>query len=134
MSDITPKTYQTGAIISTDLTIDNTEQVLDFYKQVIGWDSEALDMQDDQGQYVDYVVKDDAGNWVGGICHKRGMNQDLPPVWLVYIQVTDIEASLQQCVTLGGKVLKKSRLDDGSVQYAVIQDPAGAILAITKAV
>lgn len=132
MSDGNEKLYPVGAIISADLTIGNTEQVLDFYQQVIGWEPEGLTMQDEQGDYTDYVVKDEMGNWVGGICHKRGANQDLPPVWLVYIQVADIEGSLQRCVALGGQVLKKSHLDDGSVQYAVIQDPAGAILAITK--
>lgn len=132
MSDTATKQYTTGSIVSTDLTTNNTEQILDFYKQVVGWDSEALTMQDGQGEYADYVLKDQADNWVGGICHQRGMNADLPPVWLVYIQVANIEESLQRCEALGGTVLKKSLMADGSIQFAVIQDPEGAILAITK--
>jgi predicted enzyme related to lactoylglutathione lyase len=133
MSDASPKQFKNGSILSIDLTVDNTEQILDFYKQVVGWDSEGLTMHDEQGEYADYVTKDEDGNWVGGICHRRGMNADLPPVWIVYIQVADVEASLQRCEALGGSVLKCSLLEDGSIQYALIQDPAGAVLALTQA-
>lgn len=132
MSDTTMSKPRAGAVISTDLTVANADEVLAFYKQVIGWDSEELTMEDEQGEYADYVVKDEAGNWVGGICHKRGMNADLPPQWIVYVQVANIDESLQHCEASGGEVLKKVTAEDGSVQYALIQDPAGAVLAITK--
>lgn len=126
------KRYPVGAIISADLTVPNADALLGFYQAVIGWDSEALTMQDEQGTYADHVVKDQTGQWVGGICHQRGVNADLPPVWLVYIQVADIAKSLEQCVALGGEVLKRSYLEGGSLQYAVIKDPAGAVLALTR--
>ena len=119
-------------IISADLTVPNADEVLAFYQAVIGWETEGLTMQDEQGTYTDHVVKDGTGEWVGGICHRRGVNADLPPVWMVYVQVANIEQSLDQCLALGGQVLKRSFLDDGNLQYAVIQDPAGAILALTR--
>jgi predicted enzyme related to lactoylglutathione lyase len=59
------------------------------------------------------------------------MNADLPAGWVVYIQVEDIAHSLERCQELGGEVLKKSHLKNGDLQYAVIKDPAGAILALT---
>lgn len=133
MSEHAQKVIKVGGIISADLTIPNTEQVLDFYQQIIGWQSEGLAMEDEQGKYDDYVVKDVEGNWVGGICHRRGMNQDLPPVWMVYINVADIQASVQRCEELGGKVLKVASGDDGAIYYAIIQDPAGAIMGLSKA-
>jgi hypothetical protein len=30
-------------------------------------------------------------NSVAGICHSRGENADLPPVWLIYIAVENVE-------------------------------------------
>lgn len=126
------KKYQVGSIISADITIPNAGAIKEFYKAVIGWDTEALIMKDQQGAYDDYVVKDAAGNWVGGICHQRGVNKDLPPVWIVYINVEDIQRSIEKCRELGGKVLKEARMADGSLQYALIEDPAGAVLAVTK--
>lgn len=125
-------TYKVGQIISADITTEDAEAMHDFYRKVIGWDSEGLEMSDSNGTYKDYVMKDAAGNWVGGVCHRRGVNKDLPPVWLVYINVEDIEASCKICEESGGKVLHRSFGDKGNLLYAVIQDPAGAILAITK--
>lgn len=125
-------TYNTGQIVSADVTTDDAEAMRDFYQKVVGWDSEDMEITDENGTYTDYVMKDSAGNWMGGVCHRRGVNKDLPPVWLVYINVDDIEASCKACEDNGGKVLHRSFGDAGNVLYAVIQDPAGAILAVTK--
>lgn len=115
--------FRVGSIISADLTVPDAEKVRDFYQAVIGWQVEDFDM----GDYNDYLLKTADGDQpVGGVCHARGDNQTLPPVWLVYVSVADLEQSTMTCVDLGGKVLTQND------QYAVIQDPAGAILAITR--
>jgi len=132
MTEAPQKTFHVGTIISADLTISDAENIRDFYQQVIGWGVEEMALNDETGPYADYVMKDDKGNWVGGVCHKRGANKDLPPQWIVYVNVKDIAKSVEKCLELGGKVLKESKNDDGSYQYALIEDPAGAILAITK--
>jgi predicted enzyme related to lactoylglutathione lyase len=59
----------------------------------------------------------------------HGLVKPNVPVWLVYVQVADIEQSLTQ-FTLGGEVLKRAMMEDGTVIYAVIKDPAGAILGL----
>lgn len=121
-----------GTISWADLTIPNAEEIRDFYKDVIGWGSEGLMMKDGEESYPDYVMKDDAGNAVSGVCHARGANKNLPPQWLVYVTVEDVEASLERCTELGGSVLHTSLAKDGAVAYAVIQDPAGAVLAVAR--
>ena len=124
--------FNIGQIVSADITVPDADLLKDFYTQVIGWGTEEFKMKDANGSYADYVVKDDAGNWAGGICHSRGVNSDLPPQWIVYINVADIAQSMRKCLELGGKVLKESRSDEGELQYALLQDPAGAILAVTR--
>ncbi|MGL5831589.1 MAG: VOC family protein [Candidatus Altimarinota bacterium] len=120
-----------GSIISTDLTIPNAEEIRDFYKEVIGWEVEEMPLSDADGKYADYIMKDKEGNWAAGVCHKRGPNVDLPPQWIVYINVEDIGKSIEKCRQLGGKILKEVKNEE-KIIYALIEDPAGAILALTK--
>ena len=121
-----------GSIVSTDLTSHHAEELKEFYQQVIGWESEDLTMKDESGVYEDYVMKDKAGNWVAGICHSRGANKDLPFQWIVYIQVDNVAESIKKCKELGGKVLKEVKSEEGQCQYALLEDPHGAVLAITR--
>lgn len=114
--------YRVGSIVSADLTVDDAAALRDFYEGVIGWAVDDFDM----GGYHDYMLRSaDGEQLVGGLCHSRGENAGLPAVWLVYVNVADLDRSAERCVELGGKVLVRND------QYAVIQDPAGAILAIT---
>ncbi|GAB1422745.1 hypothetical protein MASR2M15_29840 [Anaerolineales bacterium] len=53
----------------------------------------------------------------------------MPPVWMVYLGVEDLDASLATCQRLGGQVLVAPSDENGHT-YAVIQDPAGAICAL----
>jgi len=60
------------------------------------------------------------------------MNADLPNQWIIYVTVDDIQQSIEKCIELGGKVLKEQKGEDGTCYYALIQDPFGAIMALTK--
>lgn len=118
--------YKPGDIVWTDLTIPNAEEVKDFYKGVVGWEIQPLSM----GEYDDYVMKTaEEGTGVAGVCHARGTNAGLPPQWLVYVAVSDVNTSAKRCVEMGGKVLDGPR-KMGDKDFACLQDPAGAVLAI----
>ncbi len=124
MSEI--ETPPVGTIVWYDLTVVEAEKVRDFYRQVVGWGAEALDM----GGYSDFsMLPPGAERPVAGVCHARGGNADLPPQWLAYVVVEDLDASLSACQELGGKVLTPTKSMEGA-RYAVIQDPAGAVLAL----
>ena len=72
------------------------------------------------------------GDVVAGICHARGFNADLPPQWLVYVAVDDLDASLRRCTEHGGALLTAVKGGEGSPRYCVIRDPAGAVLALME--
>ena len=114
-----------GSITWHDLTVADAESVGDFYEAVAGWKPSPVEM----GGYSDFSMLDGDGNCVSGVCHARGINADLPPQWLMYITVSDIEASLTTCRDAGGKVLHGPRENHGST-IAVIEDPAGAVCAL----
>jgi len=116
-----------GAVTWTDLTVPNADEVKNFYSEVVGWKSEPVDM----GGYNDYNMNSPTtGNTNVGICHTRGINANLPPQWLVYITVEDVEKSAAKCVDLGGKIIVEPKKMEGDGRYCVIQDIAGAVAAL----
>ncbi len=117
---------QAGRIIWTDLTVSNTDEVRDFYKAVVGWEASGVEMGVD---YQDYNMLPPGGEPAAGICHARGVNANLPPQWLIYITVTDLDESIAACTRLGGKVVVPAR-EIGGNRFCVIQDPAGAVAAL----
>ena len=124
-----PQTHAVGTIIGFDLTVPDAETVRDFYAAVVGWQPEPFDM----GDYADYFMKSPATNdTVAGVCHARGGNADLPPQWLAYIAVDDLEASMRHCAENGGTVLTQVKGSEGGSRYCVIRDPAGAVLALMQ--
>ena len=121
------KKSQIGTIISADLTIDQADDVRDFYEQVIGWEHMDIEM----GGYSDYLMQTKEGLPVAGVCHQAGPNAGLPTVWMVYFQVEDLNKSLQAVRRLGGKVLREpAGTSCGS--FAVIEYPVGAICALSQ--
>ena len=116
---------KTGTIGWIDMTVDDATGVRDFYETVTGWQSEDVNM----GDYSDFVMKARSGNGVAGICHARGSNADLPPGWLIYITVDDVDKSAAACETNGGKVIVRPRGVVGG-RFCVIEDPAGACAAL----
>ncbi|MDX1501052.1 MAG: VOC family protein [Thermoanaerobaculia bacterium] len=124
MSDDRPPV---GSIAWTDLTVAGADGVRDFYAAVVGWAPAPVDM----GGYSDYNMTDpDSGEPRAGICHARGDNRGLPPQWLNYLVVADLDASMAICRELGGEVLAGPRGQPGGDRYCVIRDPAGAVAAL----
>jgi predicted enzyme related to lactoylglutathione lyase len=118
-----------GTIAGFDLTVPDAESVRDFYAAVIGWTSDPFDM----GGYADYFMKSPETDAISaGIVHDRGENADLPPQWIAYIVVADLEASLARCRELGGELLTPIKGSEGASHYCVIRDPAGAVLALMQ--
>ena len=115
-----------GTIGWIDLTVPEADKLRDFYSAVAGWTTEPVDMNG----YNDYcMVPPGGGPPVAGVCHARGSNASLPPVWLIYITVENLDASLEQCKSLGGELISPVR-NMGTSRYAVIRDPAGAVCAL----
>jgi len=120
------ETPRVGTIGWQDLTVPNAEAVRDFYQTVVGWKTEPVDM----GEYSDFsLIPPDGSSGVAGICHARGSNADIPPQWLLYFVVEDLEASVAATEKGGGEVVVAPRGLAGG-RFCVIRDPAGAVCAL----
>ena len=117
-----------GEIVWVDLTIPGAEELREFYLSVTGWEADEFKM----GDYNDYVVKTPHNKQtVAGICHARGKNADLPPHWLIYIKVQNLDASVAAAQQNGGEILAGPR-QFGAARYCVLKDPAGAAFAVVE--
>ncbi len=122
-----PSSGNVGQIGWIDLTVPGAESVRDFYREVVGWTSSDVDM----GGYSDFCVHSGEGEPpVAGICEARGANAALPPQWIVYITVADLDGSVAKCLELGGQVLHGPRSYGEQGRFCVIRDPAGAVCAL----
>jgi len=122
-----------GRIAWLDLTVSDASAARDFYRQVIGWSAEEVEMKDGDVRYADYNMLGSNGRPAAGICHARGANASLPSVWLLYLPVGDLDESLRRVENEGGKVLVTIRDAHGRDAHAVVQDPVGARFALTRA-
>ena len=123
-----PEVPPLGAVAWVDLTVDDAPRVRDFYAGVVGWSPSPVDM----GDYADYAMGPEGGDPVAGVCHARGGNVGLPAQWLVYVTVADLDRSLGQCAALGGAVVTRPRDLGAYGRFAVVRDPAGAVLALIQ--
>jgi hypothetical protein len=117
---------EAGKIGWIDITVDDAPRLRDFYARVAGWKPEAVGM----GDYSDFTMTMPGnGEPAAGICHARGSNAELPPQWLIYIVVPEVEESAKACTELGGRLLVQPRALAGGL-FCVIEDPSGAVAAL----
>lgn len=119
-----------GCIAWLDLTVSDAPATRDFYRQVVGWSVQDVEMEDAGEGYADYNMLGDDGNPAAGVCHARGVNLGLPPVWMIYLPVGDLAESLRRVREEGGRIVKATRGADGEYAHAAVEDPVGACLAL----
>lgn len=118
-----------GSITWCDLTVSDANKVKDFYEKVVGWKADPVLM----GDYNDFsMIAPESNRIAAGICNAKGINAMLPPQWLIYITVADVDKSSKTCIEQGGKILVEPRTIPNYGRYCVIQDPAGAVCALFK--
>jgi uncharacterized protein len=116
-----------GAIGWADITVPDAGGLMEFYRDVAGVKVEGFDM----GGYQDYTLHTPGvGRRVAGICHARGGNADLPPVWLLYFNVEDLDRSIAELKNRGGELIGPVRVVDGQGRYQIFKDPIGAPAAL----
>jgi predicted enzyme related to lactoylglutathione lyase len=98
-----------------------------FYTAVVGWTTRPFE----GGHHPYSVVNDAAGKGVGGIMPlPDGMN--VPPHWVMYIGVPDIDQAIQRIGQMGGKTLSPP-IDVPEVgRMRTMIDPQGAMFSLIQ--
>lgn len=114
-----------GTVGWIDLTVPDAVGLKEFYSKVIGWESEGVAV----GDYEDFCVGPAGSAPVAGICHAKGPNVGIPPVWLLYIIVANADLAAEEAVKNGGTIVRPVSTLTGTGRFVVIRDPAGATFA-----
>ena len=111
-----------GALCWNELSSPDLEASQAFYGGLFGWSMNPFEQSTEP--YL-VIMNDGSGN--GGI--RELSPPGMPPNWLVYFAVEDIDQGLAKVGELGGTTLA-GPIDIGIAKVGVVQDPQGAAFAI----
>ena len=112
-----------------------------FYEKLIGWESADQEMDGatcESGQPAQkfiYTMFGRAGSdtKVGGMMQMDGpMFQGVPPHWMPYISVSDVDVKATQTTELGGKVIVPPMDIPDVGRFCMIEDPTGAKISLIQ--
>ncbi|MEI6891818.1 MAG: VOC family protein [Pontiella sp.] len=116
--DLPPGTMSWSELITSD-----KEGCLEFYTQLFGWETENMELP---GGAVYTLFK--VGERPVAGCFQPDADSKTPPMWLSYVNVADLDATVKKAQELGAAVIKE-RMDLPMGSFAIISDPQGAVLA-----
>ena len=110
----------TNPFVYMELHPSSPDKAKSFYGDLMGWDFSDTDMGS-----ATYTVVTNGAEPFAGIAPSNGG----PAHWLPYLGVEDLDASTKKAEKLGAKVLQP-RVDIPVGSFVVLQDPAGAAVAL----
>jgi predicted enzyme related to lactoylglutathione lyase len=101
-----------------------------FYKEVVGWKTSK--MEGGEIEYDFWLAGDTPDSMIGGLMAMQpdAVKMGAPPAWLAYTEVPDADATVEQAVKLGAKVLMPAKTVAQAGRFAILQDPQGAVFAV----
>ncbi len=112
-----------------ELMTTDPEAAEGFYARVVGWGTQPSPGL--ETRYATWTAHDQA---IGGVMEltpdaKAG---GALPRWMLYVAVTDVDATVEKAQALGGRLEEPPREVQGEGRYAVLSDPQGAVFAILQ--
>src|SRR6267378_2046605 len=108
-----------------DLSTPDAKRATDFYSGLFGWQIVA-DEKDKSG----YLHIKNGEYFIGGVPPSAHRQPGVPPHWLAYFWVDDIDSSAAKAKQMGAKPYLEPTTIENVGRMAVIADPQGAVLAV----
>lgn len=117
-----PGAFSWNELASTDVT-----KAVDFYSQLIGWETQPMEMNSG----LTYHTIMNKGRMNGGMIQMPEEWGEMPSHWMVYFSVEDCDACVEKATSLGGTItVPPSDIPEIKSRFAVIQDPQGAVFTV----
>ncbi|MCB9948957.1 MAG: VOC family protein [Rhodospirillaceae bacterium] len=122
-----PAHEKDATFIWNELVTRDSAKAAAFFAELIGWTAETMDMP--TGAYT--MFKKDGVPAAGMLdMRQHDIPDAVPPHWMAYIQVPDVDASAARVADLGGTVVVPP-MDIPTVgRFCVITDPTGAHVSL----
>ncbi len=124
-----PDREQPGMFSWHELNTTDYEKAWTFYQALFDWEpTTSMDMGP-MGTYWMYQDKSSGGNSIGGMCNVAKV-QNIPPSWLYYITVDNVDTTIERIKSKNGKILNGPMEVPGGGKIAQCVDPQGVAFAI----
>ena len=127
MSEAKQDELTPGKFCWNELLTPDVEAAKKFYGELFGWTFESMPMPD--GEYIFGKSGDEPRSGMMQIQKEWG---EVPPHWMSYVAVENVEASVEKAKSLGGTILQDTKAVGEMGTLAIVQDPTGAVLAFWK--
>lgn len=114
-----------------DLTTTDADAAKSFYSQLFGWEIDDVPLPMG-GVYTMFKID---GHDVCALnqMQEEQREQGMPPVWVSYINVDDVDATIRKATKAGATVFMPAFDVMEAGRMAMVQDPAGAAVAFWQA-
>ena len=110
-----------------ELMTTDAAAAMKFYSEVFGWRaSETLDM----GPMGKYHMFNRPHGMIGGMMNKPPETEHVPPHWMIYFRVPDINAATERIKINGGQILNGPMEGPGGDWVVNAMDPQGAAFSL----
>jgi predicted enzyme related to lactoylglutathione lyase len=115
-----------GQFVWYELTTPDVDGAKKFYPRFTNWGTQRFD--------ENYTTFTTGGLPIAGIfrLNDEMRGQGIPPNWMPYVEVNDVDASAAQAKSLGATITAGPDDIPGTGRFAVVQDPQGAVFGIYK--
>ena len=110
-----------------ELMTTDAPAAMKFYQDVFGWQpSEAMDM----GPMGKYQMFNRPHGMIGGMMNKPPEMAHVPPHWMIYFRVPDVDEAAERIKANGGQILNGPMEVPGGDRIVNALDPQGAAFAL----
>jgi len=113
-----------------ELMTTDTRTAGEFYTTLLGWGVKDMPMGAGEPYKLWTMPGAAAGASHGGMMKITPEMKGVPPHWMIYVKVDNVDDRAQKVTQLGGKVEHGPVDVPGVGRFVVISDPAGAHIAL----
>jgi uncharacterized protein len=107
----------------TELSTNDSDAATKFYGTLFDWRFESKEWA--EGTYTEITPDSDPR---AGIMTPAG--GDVPPSWMPYVTVADLDATIARAIELGGECVVPKTETPLGCKFAVLVDPQGARIGV----
>jgi predicted enzyme related to lactoylglutathione lyase len=115
-----------GTMRWADLSTGDPDRARQFYEGLFGWEIGPV-----TGYPPDYMVIRNGGSPIGGIPPAAYRAPEVPPHWMLFFHVADVDKLATMAKELGGTE-HLPPMSMGGVRLSVLADPQGAVFSIIQ--
>jgi len=118
---------EAGAIAWSELSTTDVDRAGAFFAELFGLD--VVKMPGTEGAM--YTMLQMGDQPVAGLLQITPEMGEMPPSWMTYFQVADLEAAMSKAKALGAE-LPMPAMDGPGLRFAVVIDPQGAVFGLMQ--